>query len=72
MKWLVENKRCKIYAFVIMPNHIHLLWKIADEFERKEVQGALFSFTGHIFKKSLEKSLLNHYLVNDTDREYQF
>ncbi len=37
-----------------MPNHIQMLWKISDGFERKDVQGALFSFTAHelkIFKK---------------------
>jgi putative transposase len=37
LHWLVQNKRCTVNAFVIMPNHIHLLWKIADGFERKEV-----------------------------------
>ena len=39
LQWLVNKKRCSVYAFVIMPNHIHLLWKIADGFEREEVQG---------------------------------
>ena len=28
LKYLVEQKKVKVYAFVIMPNHIHLLWKI--------------------------------------------
>lgn len=27
-QWLVNNKKCSINAFVLMPNHIHLLWKI--------------------------------------------
>jgi REP element-mobilizing transposase RayT len=40
LQWLVQNKRCAVNAFLIMPNHIHLLWKIADGFERKEGQGA--------------------------------
>ncbi len=53
--WLVTNK-CTINAFVIMPNHFHLLWKIADGLERKDVQGALFSFTAHEFKKYLKKN----------------
>ncbi|WP_369426430.1 hypothetical protein [Pontibacter anaerobius] len=26
--YLVEQKRVKVYAFVIMPNHLHLLWKM--------------------------------------------
>ena len=32
--WLVKNKKCTINAFVVMPNHFHLLWKISDGFER--------------------------------------
>jgi putative transposase len=29
-KYLVENKKIKIYAYVIMPNHIHLIWKMLN------------------------------------------
>ncbi len=29
LRFIVEAKRAKIYGFVIMPNHLHLLWKIA-------------------------------------------
>ena len=27
MEWLVQNKLVEIYGYVIMPNHIHLLWQ---------------------------------------------
>jgi REP element-mobilizing transposase RayT len=40
LQWLVQNKRCAVNAFLIMPNHIHLICKIADGFEQKEGQGA--------------------------------
>jgi len=75
MDWLVTNKRCKIYGFVIMPNHIHLLWKIEDGFDRANVQGALLSHTAHLFKKKLSvhnpKMLASH-RVNLSDRSFQF
>ncbi len=32
---LVRQKRCIVNAFVLMPNHIHLFWKISNGFERK-------------------------------------
>ncbi len=73
--WVVKNKKCIINAFVIMPNHFHMLWKISDGFERKDVQGALFSFTAHEFGKYIKKSdthLLNEYYVNKSDRKFQF
>lgn len=75
LHWLIDKKRCSVYAFVIMPNHIHLLWKIADGFEREEVQGALLSFTAHAFKKYLKEhnpELLDQHYVQDADRNYQF
>ncbi len=75
LQWLVAEGRCKVYAFVIMPNHIHLIWKISDGFARKDVQAAFFSFTGHEFKKYLkanDKSTLESHYVDDMDRVYQF
>lgn len=27
LRFAVEEKRAKVYGFVIMPNHLHLLWK---------------------------------------------
>ena len=75
LQWLVDKKRCSVYAFVIMPNHIHLLWRISEGFERVEVQGALLSFTAHAFKKYLKErnnELLEKHYVHDADRNYQF
>jgi len=74
-QWLVKEKKCIINAFVIMPNHFHLIWKISDGLQRKNVQGALFSFTAHEFKKELKKrntELLENHFVNKTDRDFQF
>jgi REP element-mobilizing transposase RayT len=75
LQWLIKEGKCKVYAFVIMPNHIHLIWKISDGFTRKEVQAAFFSFTGHEFKKYLkanDPATLKQHYVNDADRVYQF
>ncbi|MEO6818593.1 MAG: hypothetical protein ABI266_07365 [Ginsengibacter sp.] len=73
-EWLVNKNKCAINAFVIMPNHFHLIWKRSNGFERKNVQGSLFSFTAHEFKKKInnDPSLLENYYVNNADREFQF
>jgi putative transposase len=58
-----------------MPNHIHLLWKISDDYVRREVQGALLSYTAHAFKKAIkenQRDILKQYYVDDADRVYQF
>ena len=73
--WLSKQNKCTIHAFVIMPNHFHLIWKISDGFERSEVQGAFFSFTAHAFKKYIKEhdpDALQSYLVNNADRRFQF
>ena len=75
LQFLVEENRIWLYGYVIMPNHIHLLWKIEDGFERADVQGALLSFTAHAFKKNLEVNdiiKLANYKVNLIDRTFQF
>ena len=75
LEWLVTEKRCIVYAFVIMPNHIHLLWKMSDLLKRERTQGALISFTAHAFKKYLKESYpftLEKYYVDAVDRNYQF
>ncbi len=74
LEWLVQQKRCVVNAFVIMPNHIHLLWKITDGVPRTKAQGAFFSFTAHAFMKTLRLNdgIPDSYLVNNADRTYQF
>jgi REP element-mobilizing transposase RayT len=31
MKFLVKDKRVKIFSFVIMENHIHLIWQMLPD-----------------------------------------
>ena len=75
LRHLVRERKAVIYAFVIMPNHIHLVWHIPDPHKLTEVKGALLSFTAHQFKKVLkaESTLeLEQYRVDLADRKYQF
>ena len=75
MKFLVEDKRVKIYAFVIMPNHIHLIWYINDGHKGSDVQQSFLKFTAQQIKADLQKNnplLLERFKVNAADRQYQF
>ena len=42
-----ENERAIVCGFVIMPNHIHLLWEPLGEFNESENEFALLSYTAH-------------------------
>lgn len=45
LRFLVENKRVKVYGFVIIPNHIHLLWKMEEPHKREDVQRDFLKYT---------------------------
>jgi putative transposase len=75
IKFLVEDNRVKIYGFVIMPNHIHLIWRINDNYLREDVQRDFLKFTAQQIKFDLQKihpQVLSHFEVNLKDRKYQF
>ncbi|HEX2787813.1 MAG TPA: transposase [Ignavibacteria bacterium] len=74
LKYLVENNKIKIYAFVIMPNHIHLIWKIKNELNYSDIQRDFLKYTSQMIKFDLEKTnvdLLNEFYVDAKDRKYQ-
>ncbi len=74
MKFLVDDKRVKIYSFVIMPNHIHIVWKILEPHILHDVQRDFMKYTAQQLKFELTKNnsgFLEKFLVNAADRKYQ-
>jgi REP element-mobilizing transposase RayT len=75
LSWLSKENRVYIHGFVIMPNHIHLLWTINNKYQVNEIENTLLKFTGHEFKKYLvaqKSELLNNYISTQADRSYHF
>lgn len=75
LDYLVKKGKCHIYAFVIMPNHIHLIWRINQHFERSNVQRDFLKFTSQQIKfrlQDMKSPLLDKFEVNLKDRKYQF
>jgi putative transposase len=74
LKFLVNDKRCLVYGFVIMPNHIHLLWQIDALRKREDVQRDFLRFTAQQMKFELQKNnpaFLEQFRVAAKDRAYQ-
>ena len=75
MRFLVKEKRVIIYGFVIMGNHIHIIWQLQAGKKKEEVQRDFLKHTAQEIKKDM---LINHpeelkaYLVKAKDRKYQF
>jgi putative transposase len=75
LRFCVENKRIKVFGFVIMPNHTHLLWTINPTWKLENVQRDMFKFTAQQFKFDLLKNhpkVLEQFYVGAKDRAYQF
>jgi putative transposase len=73
MTWLVENKKVQIHSFVVMPNHIHVLWTPLEE--DFDVGGRFKSFTGSEIRKYLLKKhplKLSSFISSQRDRVFHF
>ena len=68
-----ENK-VKLYAFVIMSNHIHLVWQPLYPATKAKLQHHFMTFTAQKIKEDLKNTnltLLETFKVNAKDRTYQ-
>ena len=75
LKFLKENNRLYVFAFVIMPNHLHIIWTTYENAGKETAYASFFKFTSNQFLKKLKKEdpeLLKKFLVNKKDREHQF
>ena len=74
MSFLTKANRVSIYAFVIMPNHLHLIWQIMGDHKREDVQRDFLKFTSQQMLKVLrnERSAIqDELLVHAKDRKRQ-
>jgi putative transposase len=72
---LVQNKTLIVYAFVVMPNHIHIIWECKAKNGKEMPHASFMKFTGHEFLKELrakDSPLLNKFKVDGNSRNHQF
>ena len=72
--FLVRERRVIVYGFVLMNNHIHLIWQIQASHEKEEVQRDFLKYTAQQIKADQEKhhpQVLPYFLVQASDRKYQ-
>jgi REP element-mobilizing transposase RayT len=74
LKFLVTNNRIILNGFVIMPNHIHLIWQMRSGINRSAVQRDFLKYTAQQIKFDLQRNhpeFLKKFKVNVRDRDYQ-
>jgi len=75
LRFLVSKKRVFIYGFVIMPNHIHVIWQMREGINPSDVQRDFLKYTAQQIRFDLKKNhpeVLAHFKVDVKDRSYQF
>ena len=73
LQYLVSNKQITLYSFVIMSNHIHLIWQVLPDKTAQQVQHSFMKYTAQQIKFDLQKTnpqLLEEFRVNEKDRGY--
>ncbi|MFN2458219.1 MAG: transposase [Chitinophagaceae bacterium] len=74
LSYLVKDKRILLYAFVIMSNHLHVIWHVPDEHKQSDVQRDFLKFTAQMILKDLRRNhpvVSDHFHVKAKDRIYQ-
>jgi REP element-mobilizing transposase RayT len=55
LEYLSNTDKIDVFGFVLMPNHIHLIWRSKELNGRETAQGSFLKYTAHEFKKMLQK-----------------
>jgi putative transposase len=75
LAWLCTKQLVQVYGYVIMPNHIHLLWKQLKMNGKEFPKNSFEKFTAHSFRTKLmveDPYLLEKFEVKACDRQYNF
>lgn len=75
LRFLVKNNRVIVYGFILMQNHLHLVWQLRPGHKRENVQRDFLKFTAQTIKEDLQRhhpKVLEQFRVNAKDRMYQF
>ena len=75
LEYLSNMRKIDVFAFVIMPNHIHLIWRVNEHNGKETAQASFLKFTAHEFKKMLTKEgegTLLDYAVEAQNKDHEF
>lgn len=56
LKYLVDSGQIVTYSYVIMDNHIHIVWHAISDKTNEQLQRSLLKYSADKFKKELKTS----------------
>ncbi len=75
LQYLSDKKKIDVFAFVIMPNHVHFIWRINENNGKETTIGSFMKFTAHEFLKKLKNENpeeLVKYKVIANNKQHEF
>ena len=75
LKFLTDHNRLYVFAYVIMSNHLHIIWSEKTSSTKESAKASFFKYTSRQFLNKLkgeEPGFLQKFLVNKKDRMHQF
>jgi putative transposase len=75
LKFMVRDHRIWLYGFVLMQNHIHLMWRRQESWVEKSTEQIFLKFTAQQIKFKLLSTApeeLESYRSTQQDRRYHF
>jgi len=75
LRYLSDLGKIDVFGFVIMPNHVHLIWRINEMNGKETSQGSFLKYTAHEFKKILKTdkdNSLASYAVDAHNKGHEF
>ena len=73
LQWLVQKQLVKIYGYIIMPNHIHIMWEQLSMNGKEFPKNSFEKFTAKTLVNNIKANndtTLKNYAVTATDRQY--
>ena len=76
LEYLSSMGKIDVFAFVIMPNHIHFIWRVNEPNGKESPHGSFMKYTAHRFQKMLRKEggneKLEPYSTDASNKKYEF
>jgi len=76
-EYLSNLGKIDVFAFVIMPNHIHVIWRMNEKNGKESAHGSFLKYTAHEFMKTLKRRYvvdirLEDFIVNALNKNHEF
>ena len=72
LKFLSDGNFITVYAFVVMPNHLHLIWQLNKLNGNETPKGSFLKYTAHKLLKELQDAGISaNYVVNKANKKHE-